>query len=361
MSQEFIDVLLETLKSSDPEERKNACFELGRVGGKQAAGRIIRMLSDKDPEVRKIACESLGKIRDPRSVEPLINRLDDPEYLVRFNATVALGIIKDKQSVLPLIEKLRDGKRWVRHAACEALENIGDKRAIPHLLERLDDSFDKTRAAALEALAKLGEGPLASALVRHDHDDLIKIAQDGDPRLVDPLIEMLITSKKQSQDKIKKILVDIHKELKPHISHLICTQHLSRFKSHTHPDIKTGTLHKLHYYGCRICGKASYAIRGIDQVIAVLDLEMTKEVSIKRGVMSVNAQMHKDPFDIEKIEIKNADDESVLAFIDRVESDRDSARKKQNKKAECTIVKSLSLPDDIIQKLDVTFGKVTVL
>ncbi|MBU1023750.1 HEAT repeat domain-containing protein [bacterium] len=361
MTQEFINALLEALKSSDPDQRRNACFELGGVGGKLVVGQLIQILSDKDGEVRKVACESLGKIRDNRSVEPLINCLDDTEYLVRFNATVALGIIKDKRAVLPLIEKLRDGKRWVRHAACESLENIGDKIAVPPLLDRLHDSFDKTRAAALEALASLGEGPLASAIVRLDHDDLIKIAQDGDPRPIDTLIEMLITADKQSQDKIKKILVGIHKELKPHLGHLICTEHFSRFKSYTHPDIKTGTLHKLHYYACRICGKASYGIRGIEQVIAVLDREMINEVSIKRGILKVNALMRKDPFDIEKVEIKNADDNSVLEFIDRVKSDTDLERKRHNKKVECVVGKSVVLSEEVVKNLDDAFGKVTVL
>ena len=360
VTQEFIDVLLKSLKSSSAKERGKACFELGKIGGKQVAGRLIRMLSDKDAEVRKIACESLGKIQDKRSVKPLIHCLDDPDYLVRFNAAVALGIIKDKRAVLPLIEKLRDGKRWVRHAACEALQNIGDKRAVPPLLERLDDSFDKTRDAALEALAKLGEGPLASAILRHDHDDLIKIAHDGDPRPVDPLIEMLITSDKQAQDVIKKILVDIHKELKPHIKHLICSEHLARFKSHTHPEIKTGTLHKLHYYGCRICMKASYAIQGIEQVVAVLDSGMVKKVFVRNGIMTVNALRRMELFDMEKIEIKNSDDESVLRFIKRIESDRDLTRKKQYKKVDCVVGKSGKISGQVLDKLDDVFGKVTI-
>lgn len=354
------DKLMTKLASSNPNERRDTCIQLGEMEHPRAVPPLIKLLTDPHMEVRKVACEALGNLGSPKAVKCLISCLEDSEYLVRFNATVALGKICDSHAVDPLIERLRDGKRWVRHAACEALGNLEDYRAIVPLLERLDDSFDRAGQAALVALEKLGEGRLAHAIAELDHDELIAFADEGDSRPIDPLVDRLETTNQKTQDAIKKTLVRIKKQLKPHADKLVCKEHFTRFTLVKLPDVQSGALRNVAYYACRTCGKASIVIPNVHFITAVLDTDMGKLTSLKNNHLRVNYLKFDKLFDFEKVEIISASEQEILSFIDRINGDTDKHRKKRYRKMECTLSRACK-SEEILSCLQETFENARVV
>lgn len=127
-----------------------------------------------DPDERRNAAWWLGRQRDIRIVEPLIVALDDPDASVRVRATESLGNLRDERAVLPLITRLSDDDASVRAQACHALGRQGDYRALPALIEMLRDGESQVRAAAAGALAKLPDasaaGPLVSVMIGDEAD-----------------------------------------------------------------------------------------------------------------------------------------------------------------------------------------------
>ncbi len=354
------DELIKKLDSSNPDERRDACIQLGEMSNPRSVAPVMKLLNDSQMEVRKVACEALGNLGSPRAVRHLIKCLEDSEYLVRFNATVALGKIRDNRAVEPLMERLRDGKRWVRHAACEALGKLGDNRAVEPLWERLDDSFDRAGKAALIALEKLGEGRLAHAIAELKYDELIAFAKEGDSRPIDPLVDRLETTNKKTHEAIKKTLVRIKKELKPYADKLICKEHFTRFTLVKIPDIQSGGLRNLTCYACRICRKASLVIPHVNFVTAVLDSDMDKLTSLKNNHLKVNYLQFDELFDFEKIEIVTADERKIMSFIDRIKNDTDAYRKKRYRKMECTLKRECK-NEDILSSLREVFENARVV
>jgi hypothetical protein len=353
------DDMIRKLKSLNPDERRDACINLGEIGNPLAVEPVMKLLDDPEKEVRKVACIALGNLGSMNTVEPLIKCLEDSVYLVRFSAVVALGKLGDNRAVEPLIECLRDGKRWVRHAACEALGKLGDKRAVEPLIERLDDSFDKAGKVALIALEKLGEGPLAAAIAQLKYDDLIAFAKEGDSRPVDPLVERLETTNIKTQDAIKKALVKINRELKSHADNLLCKKHFARFALTKLPDVKSSKLRNLSYYACRICKKASNVIPHVHNVTAVLDSDMSKLTSLKRNNLRVNYLKFNELFDFERIEIVKANIHDVKLFLNRIKRDTDEFRQKRYRKMACTVKRECK-SEEILASLREVFENVRV-
>lgn len=92
---------IERLYSSDPVERADAAFQLGRMGkgAAPAVPFLIGVLKDRHWAVRKFAAEALGEIGFPRAlpaVKSLIARLKDKDSWVRWSAAYALKTITGK-------------------------------------------------------------------------------------------------------------------------------------------------------------------------------------------------------------------------------------------------------------------------
>src|SRR6266851_10127726 len=80
-------------KDKDPEARKSAARELGRIGGTEAVDALAVALKDHSADVRVAATEALLELKDAAkgAIIPLKEALHDAEGPVRFNAMVALS------------------------------------------------------------------------------------------------------------------------------------------------------------------------------------------------------------------------------------------------------------------------------
>ncbi|MEE9233992.1 MAG: HEAT repeat domain-containing protein [Candidatus Acidoferrales bacterium] len=180
-------------------------------------GRLSPLRSHRD--VRLDATRELKRASDPGVVELLLTALEevDPEAVA--NAAYALGELQDPRAVEPLAVVVRGGRPnsdgWTRlrvfpHEmfsalqdtakveAATALGQIGDPRAVEPLVEVLQDEPSKVRRAAAQALGTLGAvralEPLLAALEDESPDVRREAAKAlghiGDPRAVERLVAL---------------------------------------------------------------------------------------------------------------------------------------------------------------------------
>src|SRR5438094_404104 len=127
LSADDLKGLTRDLKAKDPDVRRTAASELGKLGveAKGAADALMRALTDlvkdrnRSGEVRRLAIESLGKIGPPAksAVPALVDLLKvrgprrpvptDMEQVVRLEAVQTLGKIgPDAQAAVKTLEEL---------------------------------------------------------------------------------------------------------------------------------------------------------------------------------------------------------------------------------------------------------------
>ena len=189
---------------------------------------IVALLHHENSSTRYYAVSILGDIGDPGAVEPLLAMLSDEEdEEVRSVAVASLGQLGDARSVAPLLAVLQDKGEgsWVRSYAADALGKLGDHRAVEPLIDALlYDRSGSVRSNAAQALGLLGDRRAVGALIQatasdlgaiEDADDTTELeivwysayslAQLGDPRSVEPLIELLIASAPDSLQRMVAI------------------------------------------------------------------------------------------------------------------------------------------------------------
>ena len=88
-----ITALVETLKDSDADVRKQAAWALGRIRSEQAVDGLIAAMRDSDQEVRKQAIWALGRLESPKAVDALTAALKDS------NTEVQIGRASCRESV----------------------------------------------------------------------------------------------------------------------------------------------------------------------------------------------------------------------------------------------------------------------
>jgi HEAT repeat protein len=195
----------------------------------------VRELEDGDPRVRRQAAWALGELESSRGVDPLVDRLGDDDADVRLVAAWALGEIKEHDAIEALIDLLDDDDPLVREMAVLALGEIGHPYAVSPIMAAVED-HPKLREAAFWALGEIDgdraddarrglygrrdthgwendqvwTGHLGNQLPRSvskDVTSVIAVLQDedprvrrsaaewlggrGDPRAVEPLLEVL--------------------------------------------------------------------------------------------------------------------------------------------------------------------------
>ena len=204
--------LIKALGDKEWGMRENAAFGLGQLGDQSAVEPLLKAMSDKDSSVRKATAHALGQLGDSRAVEPLITDLCDSNRDVRKAAAEALsrlGEIKwpriiegnngdfgrlkecgEKRFIEPLIKALSHEDRDARAAAVYALGQLGDNRAVQPLIMVLCDSNREVRKGAAEALSNLGEARWLK-IIEGDGEDLARLGECGDKRVVEPLIKAL--------------------------------------------------------------------------------------------------------------------------------------------------------------------------
>lgn len=286
------------------------------------------------------ACEKLGELGDTRAVVPLTARLIDTFYSVREAANEA---------------------GWVRCVACEALGKLGDKRVVALLIMRLWDDSEEVRGVACKALEKLRAGRMVTAVVgvlNHQPeacDALMKIVKERGVYVFPPLMVLLDNPDPFVRCAAFQALTPICKLLQEWLNQFLCRSCLTRFEK---KKTKLQGIGTLHLVVCRACGKASHAMFGVQEVVAVLDEKMAEEIVHTDGIVRVNAMKRETLFDLERVEIINASDDDIHRFCIDIGNDGDLYRRKRRKKWRCVVTSTCQPSLNTRHILEDTFRRV---
>lgn len=161
-----VAALVEALRDTDAEVRKQALLTLAQMGSKEAEDPIRAAAKDPDPEVRRQAVFALGQFDDPANYELLASALGDSDVSVSEQAAFALGQLGDHRAVGPLAGTLKSSRSpEVRKQCAFALGLIGDAGAVDALIAALRDDNVDVRAQAAFALGEIGDARASDALM----------------------------------------------------------------------------------------------------------------------------------------------------------------------------------------------------
>ena len=156
-------VLIEALKSPNPEIRIQAAGGLAKTKSESAIARLVHMLLTDTPWVAARIADQLvayGSGAVPFLMENIrdehCGHLVDPRILAA--AVRILGMIGDLKAAPAIEPLLEHPEREVRVAAAAALGSAGTGHSIPPLLSVLEDPEWEVRAAAASALAAFSDG-----------------------------------------------------------------------------------------------------------------------------------------------------------------------------------------------------------
>jgi HEAT repeat protein len=162
---------LRQLKSEDSQTAERAALELGTAREVRAVEPLLASLGSRHERVRYAAAWALAEMGERRAVEPLIDafRNKPAEAYLR-----ALSKLKDRRAIPPLIAALIQEDQSVRQLAATTLEEIESDWAqspaarafVPRLLEALQDQRPDVKRSALEALEKIGDRRTVEALIQ---------------------------------------------------------------------------------------------------------------------------------------------------------------------------------------------------
>ena len=229
-------VLLEALKDSSYDVRKEAIPGLASLGSPEALAVLRNLLDHGDLEYRSIVIEHLGRERDHLAVPALMKELTNPN--LRYRAAVSLGSINDQSVVPQLLRWLEEERDSHRIPAIMALAMMNVRVAAPKLRQLLQRPPGRSRrylgiASRLQAedlrpyaacaLGRLGDREALPDLLNLTPHAPIKLlfAQIGALRHFSQEIDiekLLIQKSKQfslggQEDFVKKIFGDVHASL----------------------------------------------------------------------------------------------------------------------------------------------------
>ena len=216
-SQEFIDLLIDFLKSSEVEKRRLAASQFANNESPLAISELISALQDPDLEVRSLSITALGLCKDEQAVEPLIACLKEESAEIRQNACQALGSIGSPDIIDPLTTVLNDEALEVRQAAILALGQIGLDYVLDSLLPHLKDPEPAIRSTVVQSLGYINTPQVVDILIStlSDEDETViytalqSLEQLGDRRAIEPLENRLLEIGDQNPfltDSIKLII-----------------------------------------------------------------------------------------------------------------------------------------------------------
>lgn len=203
-----VPLLLKALTDANSDIRAGIVVVLGELGDERAVAPLCQALQDEDPGVQWRAAEALGKLRVVSAVEPLTSLLADPSGWVPRVVIRALGAIGEP-AIDPLIQLLKkdltsgirgytrtDKRRRavkLRIYAIQELGKIGNPRAVDPLIQMLQNKNQGIQDAAAIALGKIGDPraiePLVQRLQTIGLCAAIALAEFGDVRAVIPLVK----------------------------------------------------------------------------------------------------------------------------------------------------------------------------
>jgi aminopeptidase N len=155
--------------------RAEAARGLGRLGGEDALGALLRHTGDSHPKVRRAVLSALGAFRRPEAAEVLSKYARrDPSYLVEAEACRSLGRTRDGNARHVLLS-VADDPSWADVKAAGVLDGLAalrDDSVIDAVAERIHYGVSaRTRRAAMVALGRVGEGRRVRQQLEDQLDD----------------------------------------------------------------------------------------------------------------------------------------------------------------------------------------------
>jgi len=173
-----VSLLLELLRSEQPEMRRIAAESLGKIGDPRAVDFVLPLIHDPASGVREASVMAMGRLKPTatdRVVALLRQGLEDPVESVRQAAVVAIGEVEPGSRLMePVIGLLRSSDVGVRRAAVRALLQVDSSQSIPALVAAGRDSDAEVRQGIVAAVGEWG-GPGVSSWLRE------RLARDPSP------------------------------------------------------------------------------------------------------------------------------------------------------------------------------------
>ncbi len=163
-SNQIVDDLLLTLKSSIPPELNRACIEsLGFSSREDAQAIIADAYNSGDEELKESSLLAMGRSANPVWRPEILEELNHPSPQIRAVAARSAGELELHDATQPLVELLEDVSDEVVHIAIWSLGQLSSDAARTSLLEiqasALDPETVKKADEALEHLAFLEGTP----------------------------------------------------------------------------------------------------------------------------------------------------------------------------------------------------------
>jgi hypothetical protein len=195
---EIKEPVRELIKSGDAKSREAAATILGQNGVKdkldvsQCVDSLLGMIrKESDSGVLSSIAHAMGHLHDPRCIEALLLLEQHPNADVRYAVVHGLSSFEDMRAIKALIKLSADQDRDVRNWASFGIGSMSETdtpEIREALLARLTETDDEIRGEALVGLAQRGDirivDPLLQELESHSPDilkkwELISIAADS--------------------------------------------------------------------------------------------------------------------------------------------------------------------------------------
>lgn len=115
---------------------------------------------------------------------------------------------------------------------------------------------------------------------------------------------------------------------------------------------------KIVYYGCRLC-QQSHQMQDGERVVAVLDQRMSEAYRKVENDIHINWLQFKQPADINRIEIIEANDQDIERFVMMLGNDTDPLRRSRYQTMPCFIAANCAISPNSRRLLEKMFGQVT--
>ena len=179
-----VEYFIPLLKDEQTEVRILAAEHLGKIPSLQflrklrtrgqaqrAVPALVEALGDSVVNVRGYALRSLAKIGAREAAKPMMRLLDDPDEWVRTMAARSLAELGVEEIADRVIEGLSNPAEWIRIEYINALGTLGTEKGLPALMERLNDEEPRVRRAAVVTLIKIDSPAAREALQQASNDE----------------------------------------------------------------------------------------------------------------------------------------------------------------------------------------------
>lgn len=207
---EIVEPLIRCLDSGDSKACCSAAWVLGSIGARESIPQLIRASNSENKVLNFYSIWALSKlledsIYDPQIEESLILSLKSSDLEIRKIAALALGKQKREEAMEGLIECLADEDPDVKCETAWILGNLGEagiinKKATEILIKYLEDEDSAVKRLSAEALGKIRNpeaiGPLI-ILLKSEKDYEVTwyaaCALGKMPEAIAPLMEYCVT------------------------------------------------------------------------------------------------------------------------------------------------------------------------